>query len=95
MRRSFIQRLDKVGLISWRLEARSTIGMFFVRTKEGHIRLVFDCRPTNELRQEPPKCRLATSGALNTLCLYDEWASMSAEKFGGQGRGAMCGGRFD
>ncbi|CAK0808372.1 unnamed protein product [Prorocentrum cordatum] len=34
-RREFIRRLDKVGLVAWRLRARAECGAFFVKKKEG------------------------------------------------------------
>ena len=82
-RRKFVQRLAAVDLITYRTRRRCDIGAFFVRKKDtadkkGRIRLVLDCRPVNQLHRAPPKSRLATPGALSTLCFSEEWARLSA-----------------
>ena len=78
-RRALIDRLHKVGLITWRREARCHIGVFFVRKKLDQIRMVLDCRPVNQLHRPPPKSRLATPGALATLNLAEEWSQLSSQ----------------
>ncbi|CAK0818425.1 unnamed protein product, partial [Prorocentrum cordatum] len=80
--REFIQRLDKAGLVAWRLRARAECGAFFVGEKDDAIRLVLDCRTTNQLRRRAPKSHLATLGALGNLVLSDEWCELSAEALG-------------
>ena len=77
-RRDFVRRLDRVGLITWRRRERCRVGAFFVKKKADSIRLVLDCRPTNQLHRRPPKSELATPGALSNLVLAEEWCRLSA-----------------
>ena len=72
-RAAFIERLDAVGLITWRRVCRQQIGVFFVQKKNGEIRMVLDCRPSNACHQPPPHSALATAGALATINLADSW----------------------
>ena len=99
-----MRSLQKVGLITWRREARSHIGAFFVRKKPtmapgGHgevierIRLVLDCRPTNQLHRAPPKSRLATPGALGSLNLSAEWSALGGDA--GRQPLHVCGASID
>ena len=69
----FIGLLRKAGLVTWRREARSHVGCFFVPKKDSTLRLVLDCRPTNALHRRSPYSDLATPGALANLNLSDEW----------------------
>ena len=72
-RSDFINKLDAVGLITWRRVCRQQIGVFFVRKKNTEIRMVLDCRPSNACHQSPPHSALATSGALSTINFADSW----------------------
>ncbi|CAK0850120.1 unnamed protein product [Prorocentrum cordatum] len=78
-RRDFVDRLSRVGLISWRRRERCRVGAFFAKKKNDAIRLVLDCRPTNQLHRKPPKSDLATPGALSNLVLAEEWCRLSAD----------------
>ena len=72
-RAEFIDRLDKVGLVTWRTTCRQQIGVFFVRKKNGEIRMVLDCRPSNACHRQPPHSSLATAGSLSTINLANSW----------------------
>ena len=77
-RRDFILRLRDVGLVAWRLRARSFAGCFFVPKKDQLQRLVIDCRPANQLHRRPPHSELALPGALAQLLLSPEWLARCA-----------------
>ena len=55
----FIKDLFERGMIEFRRSATSTITPFFVAKKNGMIRLVLDCRATNQLFAPPPDIALA------------------------------------
>ena len=69
----FIGLLRKAGLVTWRREAHSHVGCFFVPKKDRTLRLVLDRRPTNALHRRSPYSDLATPGALANFNLSDEW----------------------
>ena len=70
LRRDLISKLSGAGLITRRKTARCQVG---VPKKDGHTRLVLDCRATNQLHRKPLYSNLATVGVLADLCLSDEW----------------------
>lgn len=72
-RRDFTRTLQRAKLITWRLEKNCSVGAFFVRKKQGLIRLVLDCRPANALHQRPPHSNLATVAAVGAMDLSPEW----------------------
>eukprot|EP00974_Lingulodinium_polyedra_P080154 7763897-Lingulodinium_polyedra.AAC.1 len=49
------------------------------------LRLVLDCRSTNELHTRPPKSQLATPAALSNLLCGEAWAEAAARAAGGGG----------
>lgn len=51
---------------------RCWVGVFAVTRKHDMLRLVFDCRPANQLHRQPPSTSPATPGACATLGLSDE-----------------------
>ena len=79
LRRDFILRLNKVGLVSGRRRAKGRVAIFFVHKKGNMLRLVVDCRATNRLHRRPPHSFLATPCALSQLVRSDEWARLSAQ----------------
>lgn len=48
-----------------------------VSRKDDMLRLVFDCRPPNQLLRQPPSTSSATPGAFATLDLSDEWLGLN------------------
>ena len=61
-RLDFIHRLFRAGLMVLRPKAASMVGAFFVKKKSpDQIRMVIDCRGTNEMCRDPPVTRLASS----------------------------------
>ncbi len=70
-RADFVAKLDKVGLIKWRKEIRQQIGVFLVHKKNGEIRMVLDCRPTNACHQAPLHSSLATACSFSRMNLAD------------------------
>ena len=61
---SFAKQLLEIGLFRVTRRRRGTVGVFFVEKKNGTLRLILDCRPTNELFRKPPSTPLATSECL-------------------------------
>ena len=45
--------------------------MFFVHKKNGTLRLILDCRPTNEVFLRPPSTPLATPECLSSFEIGD------------------------
>eukprot|EP00438_Fugacium_kawagutii_P030000 Skav225301 [mRNA] locus=scaffold445:112717:116856:+ [translate_table: standard] len=68
-RLKFIMGLFKSGLLCLRPAPRSHVGVFFVKKKDEHIRMVLDCRATNQLHQPPPSTRLSSARCYSDLLL--------------------------
>lgn len=70
MRLDFIVRLFRAGLMTLRPVANSFVGAFCVKKKDpNYIRMVIDCRGTNQLHQDPPVTRLASARCYSDLDL--------------------------
>eukprot|EP00973_Karenia_brevis_P081162 11254639-Karenia_brevis.AAC.1 len=52
--RDFISQMHKRGLVFFSLSRTAPAGCFFVRKKDGRLRLIVDGRPGNAMLQ-PPK----------------------------------------
>ena len=63
LRRQFMDTLRRKGLVGYRRKVFSFVGMFFVRKKDGQIRLVVDGRTTNARHKLPPHTSLGTVAA--------------------------------
>jgi len=64
----FLHRLHSLNLIEFTTEAPTeTVGLFFVKKKQGKLRLIMDCRRSNAWFCEPEKVSLATGDALGRL----------------------------
>ena len=50
---------------------RGTVGLFFVLKKNGSLRLILDCRLTNQLFRRPPSTPLATAECLSSFEIGD------------------------
>ena len=78
----FVEDLASVELTTWRRRCNSFVGCFFVRKQADQIRLVDDCRATNEVHRRPPYSDLATPGALANLWASDEWVDLCEARLG-------------
>ena len=58
---AFIKRLKKIGMVTYSRSAKCVLGVFFVRKKDGRIRLILDCRPCNRVFGAPPGVELVTA----------------------------------
>ena len=58
--RAYVRRLVKSGLFKLKRSCKEKVGMFFVRKKNGELRLILDCRPSNRHFVTPPGVYLAT-----------------------------------
>ena len=71
-RLDFILRLHRCGLVKLRRAPKSFIGAFFVKKKTPDaIRMVLDCRGTNQLHQPPPTTRLGSARCYADLDLSE------------------------
>ena len=68
----FVGALIKAGLWEWRRRVRSHVGFFFVRKKDGGLRLVVGARIPNSQHRVAPYSDLAVPAALARLLLSDE-----------------------
>ena len=65
-------RLHELGILSFRRRPRAFAGLFFVKKKDGAIRLIVDARQANRYHKRPPKTCLGSGGAMVGLDLSDE-----------------------
>ena len=70
----FFRRLVDLGLGTFRTGIRGSIGLFFVRKKNGDQRMVVDARVANAMHRRPPVTELSTPGALSYLDLSGDGA---------------------
>lgn len=56
-------------MVDFRLQRKSSVGLFCVAKKGDKQRLVVDCRPTNALFEDSPKTWLSTPAVLGQLSL--------------------------
>ena len=69
-----IQGLVKVGLVGARTRRRADIGLvFFLRKKDGRLRMVLDARQANEYHRAPPHTSLASVNTLTALDSGDDY----------------------
>lgn len=64
----FISRLVDADILELSLEPnKEQVEMFFVGKKDGRLRMVCDCRRSNQFFREPDKVRLATAESLTRV----------------------------
>ena len=66
------QKLADLKILSFRVRARPFAGLFFVKKKDGMIRLIIDARQANRYHARPPHTSLGSSSALSGIDLSDE-----------------------
>ena len=59
----FLKKLHSRSLIDYIHDSTAYMGVFFVRKKNGKLRIILDTRIVNCLFQDPPKVRLPSSAA--------------------------------
>ena len=52
----FLHSLHRVGMVRWSLSRKERVTPFFVKKKNGKIRLIIDARRVNRICRPPPKC---------------------------------------
>ena len=70
----FLERLHEAGMLRFRLaqEKSGALGLFFIKKKDGTLRLIFDTRKLNRRFKEPPHTDLPTASAMSHLeCVPD------------------------
>ena len=73
----FIRRLLEAGVVELSLEKPTElVEAFFVGKKDGRLRLVIDCRRSNEWFCKPDKVNLCTVEALSRIDLHDASAGL-------------------
>jgi len=65
--RQFLQELQGKGLLRWTRTPKEHVGVFFVKKKNGRLRMVIDARASNVHFVSPPGVDLATSDALGRI----------------------------
>ena len=95
LRLRFFKALADRGLLSFRLRVRSLVGIFFVRKKNGDLRMVIDARQTNQSHRLPPHVPLGSARAWSMLDLglgpgEEEDAEADSED-GASGPSLWCG----
>ena len=63
-----VKRCVKAGLLIVTLNCESAVGIFFVKKTDGTIRLITDCRRTNECFLDPPSGLATGEGMANIEC---------------------------
>ena len=77
---SFARQLLSRNMVSIRRSCSRRVGIFFVKKKNGKIRIVIDARVVNRDLPRPPRTRLASTAAVVELRFEDgETASFSAQ----------------
>ena len=77
--REFLGALHRANLLSWRRRARAHIGIFFIRKKDGRLRVVIDGRLPSAMHRRPPRSGLAIPSVLSRLLLSDEAIMLGEE----------------
>jgi hypothetical protein len=65
----FVGRLTAAGLLSFSTHICSRVGLFFVKKKNGKIRLVIDCRATNRRFKRCPYLPMGTGASWTELVI--------------------------
>jgi hypothetical protein len=68
---AFVGTLYKAGLLRWSRSCRGRVGFFFVKKKNGSIRLVIDCRAVNRCFRRCPHVPLGTGAAWSEVIMDD------------------------
>ncbi|CAK0798636.1 unnamed protein product, partial [Prorocentrum cordatum] len=76
---SFVQLLYGRHLIEYALEDGIRADIFFVKKKGGRLRMVADCRRSNEIFVEPDGVRLAAGDAFGCLEMLDDDSELTIE----------------
>ena len=78
-RRQLISLLQNKGMITFRRQIHSRVGLFFVWKKNQMIRLIVDARSTNAKCRLPPHTALGSLSAVSELDLSDSELAAAAE----------------
>ena len=62
-----MRRAVDIGIVDFVGWCASELGVFFVRKKDGRLRLIVDCRRTNQLFLDPPGVDLVTGEGLSKI----------------------------
>ena len=60
--RSFVREGHRRGLFSYGRSCREKLGLFFVKKKDGNMRMIADCRRSSQWFSDPPSAKLFSSG---------------------------------
>lgn len=69
--RQMLRALDEAGLLPWRRRRRAEAGCFFVKKKDGTLRLVIDARIAKACHRRRPHSDMAVPGAIARVVLSD------------------------
>ncbi len=65
----FLRELVAAGLVSGRRQRKANVAFFFVRKKNGMLRLIVDARQPNQFHRVPPSSQLASVEKLTSTSL--------------------------
>ena len=63
----FVAQLLQRNIIRFTCTPKSRLGIFFVRKKNGKLRLIVDCRKVNAVFRTPPKGHVVSSAVFGDL----------------------------
>ena len=67
----FLKRLYDAGMLTWKNSGRKRVegvlGVFFVKKKDGTLRIIFDTRVLNSKFKKPPKTQLPSAAGFGNL----------------------------
>ncbi len=63
----FVNELYKRNMLTFRIGSDSLLGVFFVKKKNGRLRIILDTRDVNNLFRQPVSTRLPTPAAFSSL----------------------------
>ena len=69
---AFVKRMSESGLLRFGRSSKIQVAPFFVLKKNGSLRMILDCRPSNKVFRKPPHVRLGTCGEWAHLTLPPE-----------------------
>ena len=75
-----VRRALDCGLVELMDASKCVIGLFFVWKKNGKIRLILDCRASNQYFKDPPSVDLLTSEGLSNIELNQNSADFEPDE---------------
>ena len=68
---SFVREGHRRGLFIYGRSCREELGLFFVKKKDGNMRMIAACRRSNQWFSDPPSTKLFSSGGFVNIGACD------------------------